>query len=455
MLHRVSRLLIGAVLLAACAGGGGDDAADGDAGGASPAPTDISADLFVFGATYKTGDEIAKARVDRFVELYPNVDLNFSESGFEVQPFLSALASGDPPDVVNIPRNQIGTFIARGVLEPLDSCLEQEGIDMGVFYDAAVGQVQVDGSTYAIPEFFNSRVWMINNAAFEEAGLDPATWDVSDWDAIADANEKLTKGSGNKVRRLGVDPKLPEFLPLWSWATGTPLLSEDGTESNLDDPGVAEALEFANSLHEPAGGRTDFLDFRDTWDFFGAKNQFAVDQLGAMPMEQWYFTVLAEVSPDVDLTVRAFETVDGDPITWADGNSWAIPADSGNKEAACAFVRVMTEKESWLAAAEARTEIAQKEGTPNLGVFTGNKEADQEIFADIDLSKWPTLEQAVETVLEVQDHAVALPPSPAAAAFQNAWTAAVDDVMANGASPQEALAEADKEAQNEIDRASR
>ena len=102
---------------------------------------------------------------------------------------------------------------------------------------------------------------------------------------------------------------------------------------------------------KPAGGRAAFLDFRDTWDFFGAENQYANDQLGAMPMEQWYLNVLAENSPDVEITVRPFETRDGEPITWADGNSWAITADSDNKEAACAFAATMTNADTWIAAA--------------------------------------------------------------------------------------------------------
>src|SRR5690606_8169456 len=150
---------------------------------------------------------------------------------------------------------------------------------------------------YAFPEFFNSRVWIINNRAFEEAGIDPDEVDLSDWDAIAEINEELTVVEDGTLTRIGIDPKLPEFLPLWAWANGSPLLNEDGTQASLDAPGVIEALEATVPMHEPAGGRTTFLDFRDTWDFFGADNQYAVDQLAAMPMEQWYLNVLAGSSP--------------------------------------------------------------------------------------------------------------------------------------------------------------
>lgn len=427
-----------------------DAAADDDDAGTG---TDVSGELFAFGFGYDTGDQIAQVRVDRFRELYPDVTVEFSESGFDEQPFLSALASDDPPDVVNLPRNQIGTYIARGVLAPLDECIAQEGVDMSVFYDGALEQVEVDGSYYAFPEFFNSRVWILNNSAFEDAGLDPETVDLSDWEALQAVNEQLTVMEDGRLTRIGLDPKLPEFLPLWAWANGAPMLSEDGLEANLDDPGVIEALEISNQFHEPAGGRTTFLDFRDTWDFFGADNQYAADQLAGMPMEQWYLNVLAGSSPDVEITVRPFETPDGEPITFADGNSWAIPTSSPNPEAACAFATTMTDADTWIAAAEARAETRAEEGSPNTGVYTANAEADDVIFNEIvDLSDMPTFETAVQRVVDTQQYAFGLPPSPAAAAFDSAWRDAVNEVM-NGADPQQAMAAAQQQAQAAIDAA--
>jgi multiple sugar transport system substrate-binding protein len=448
----ISALIVALLMAAACSGeeqpaesadtGGGGTAGDESTGGAA---ADVSGDLFAFGFGYETGDIIAQTRIDRFRELHPDVAVDFSESGFDPQTFLSALASGEPPDVVNLVRNDIGTYIARGVLAPLDDCIAQEEIDMGVFYEAGVNQVTVDGTPYALPEFANSRVWILNNAAFEEAGMDPEELDLSDWDAIAEANEQLTQTEGGRLTRIGLDPKLPEFLPLWSWANGAPMISEDGLTANLGDPGVAEALTASAAMHEPAGGRVTFLDFRDTWDFFGAANQYASDQLAGMPMEQWYLNVLAEVSPDTEITVRPFQTRDGEPITWSDGNSWAITAASDNPEAACAFIATMTETESWVAAGEARAEERAADGLPHTGVYSGNQEADEIIFGEqVDLSEYPSLQEAVQVVLDVQEHAFALPPSPAAQEFANAWTTAATAVI-NGEGEAEAELQAAQE----------
>jgi multiple sugar transport system substrate-binding protein len=429
--------------------GDADDAGDGDDG---PTGGDVSGDIFALGFGYETGDEIATSRVDLFREQFPDINVEFSESGFDEQAFLTSIAGDDPPDVVNLPRNQIGTYIQRGVLAPLDECIEQQGVDMDVFYEGALEQVTLEGTHYAFPEFFNTRAWILNNRAFEEAGLDPDEVDLSDWEGLQELNEELTVVEDGTLTRIGIDPKLPEFLPLWAWANGSPLLNDDGTQANIDDAGVVEALETTIPLHEPAGGRTAFLDFRDTWDFFGADNQYATDQLAAMPVEQWYLNVLAGVSPDdVDITVRPFETPEGDPITWADGNSWAIPLHSPDPEAACAFAATMVDTDTWIHAAEVRAEMRDEEGSANTGVYTANQEADDVIFNDIvDLSDWPQFEEGVQVYVDNHENAFGLPPSPAAAAVTDAWENAATQAM-EGTDAQEALSSAQEDAQSQID----
>lgn len=424
---------------------------------ASEAPlggADISGSISIFGQGYETGDEIAKTRVDHFKELYPDVQLTFSEGGWDEQQFITAIGSSTPPDVVNIPRNVMGTYVAKNVLTPLDDCISQAGIDMSVYQDAAVQQVTVDGTVYGLPQFFNTRLWIVNTKAFEDAGLDPQTFDWSDWDAIAGANEQMTKNDNGQLSRIGIDPKLPEFLPLWAKANGVDILSEDGRTSNLEDPRIAEALTFAASLFEPAGGQAPFLDFRNTWDFFGASNQVAADQVGAWPMEQWYINVLADNSPDAPFIVKPFMTKDGQPITWADGDALAIVNGSQNAAAACEFAHVMTAAETWVKAAQVRADSRAAEGKPNTGVYTANKNADAVIFSQIvDLSAMPAFDAAVKTVLDTQQYAFSLPASPAGAEFEQAWRAAIDAVVSGGEDAAQALSDADAEAQSALDAA--
>ena len=75
------------------------------------------------------------------------------------------------------------------------------------------------------------------------------------------------------------------------------VISPDGKTARLDDPKVGEALSTGLSLIGAQGGWGNFKAFRDTWDFFGRNNQVAADQVGAWPMESFYYNVLAEGAP--------------------------------------------------------------------------------------------------------------------------------------------------------------
>lgn len=413
---------------------------------------EASGELRVLG--FGLPDEIATVRVDRFEEMYPDVDLQLTEGGIDQQQLLTAIASGNPPDVVYLNRADLSTYATRGAIQPLGQCLDTAGVDMGQFREAAVNEVTVDGEIFGVPEFYNSIVVIVNEAALEEAGLTAEDVDTSDWEALRELNEQLTQVDGSNVTRIGFDPKLPEFLPLWVRANGGRLLSEDGRTAMLDSPEVVEALEYAASLHDAAGGRAPFMAFRDTWDFFGAQNQMATDQLAAFPMEQWYVNVLVEASPDAPVVVKPFLDREGNPVTFATGSAWAIPANASNPDAACAFMATMTHPDTWFAAASARAEQRAADDATYTGTYTGNVLADERIFGElVTQSGNANWDEAVDVILEVQDAGFAIPANPAGAEFRQAWTDAVNRVLNGEQTAEEALAQAQEEAQSALDEA--
>ncbi len=411
---------------------------------------DVSGDLAVSG--FGLPDEIATVRVDTFEEQYPEVNLNLTEGSFDQQQFLTAVASGNVPDVVYLSRDTLSTYATRGAIMPLGECVEAQGIDTSQFREAALQQVTVEDQVYGIPEFYNVIVLVLADAALGEAGVAPNAVDTSDWEALAQTNEQLTRMDGDELTRIGFDPKIPEFFPLWVRANGGQLLSDDGRTAMLDSPEAVEALTYTVGLHEVAGGRQEFAAFRDTWDFFGAENQIAADQLAAFPIEQWYINVLADVSPDVGITVKAFTDKQGEPLTYATGSAWVIPKGAKNPDAACAFMKTMTAPETWMAAAEERARLRAEEGTPFAGVYTANRVADEQIFSEVyQTGSNPTFDNAVEVILSVQDAAFAIPANPAGAEFQQAWMDAVTRVLNGEQDAQTSLERAQTEAQTALD----
>ncbi|GAB2959875.1 extracellular solute-binding protein [Saccharothrix stipae] len=395
-------------------------------------------------------DEHATARVAVFREANPGVDLRISEGAFDEQQFLSAVAAGDPPDLVYAERRKLGGYAARGAVQGLDGCLREHGVDLGRFREAALRQVTYEGGVYGLPEFSSVRLMIVNNPVVRAAGLDPAALSTSDWSALPALADRLARVGDGRVERIGFDPKVPEFLPLWAKANGAELI---GPGARLDDPRVVEAVRHTTDLVARQGGWASFKAFRDTFDQFGANNQYVTGQLAAMPMDSWYVNTLATNSPDADVTIAPFTDRDGRVLTESGGNAWAIPKGARHPELACRFLVTVSDTETWVKAATARRDALAKAGRPYGGTFTGNRVVDERIFREVfDPRGNRILEQGVPVVLSLQDKAFALAPSPAASELVRAWEGAVNRVLTGRQDAREAMEQAQREAERALKR---
>lgn len=448
-LARTTGMLAAACLLAACAQGTGDSEETSDASFDSEADLSGTVQVMGFGA----GDEIATVRLDRAKEELGDAQVKLIEGDLDIQQFLSSVASGEPPSLVYAERSQIGTFASRGAVVPLTDCIEGEGIDTSVFRESALAEVTFADEVYGIPEFNVVQLTQANADLLEQSGHTIEDVNGSDWDAVLTANKDLMKTQGGDLATIGYDSKLPEFLPLWAKANGADLISEDGRTAQLDDPAVVEALEFAVSVYDAQGGFGEVKALRDSADFFGDGNQFASGTLGAMPMEQWYVNVLNDVSPDAPMAFDTVRDVQGEPLAWASGSAWAIPKGSPDPEAACRMARVMTETDSWMAAAEERAALRKKEGGLFTGILTANEDADEAIREMAPTDGDSAWSQAVAAMYEANDHTFAMPANPAGDEFEQAWQDEVNKVLTGDKEPADALADAQQAAQEALDEA--
>ncbi|MEU5263268.1 extracellular solute-binding protein [Amycolatopsis sp. NPDC021455] len=438
----VRKLLAGAgvvLVLAGCGGVGGGDS------GAAPTLTSMGFGL---------GDEIATTRADLAGKAIAPATVKIGGGAFDAQQFLAAVASHTPPDVVYLDRQLLGTYAARGTLEPLTDCIARQHVDVGQYRPAALKEVTLDGKVYGLPESYDNRILLINDSAVEAGGMRPQDVTTTDRAKLAATARTLTARTAGGLSRIGFDPKIPEFLPLWAKANGVRMLSDDGRTAHLDDPRLAEILTYTKSLIDAQGGWSAVKAFRDSFDFFGEKNPFAQQQLASTVMDDWYLNVLANYSPDVRLSAAPFTDPAGAPVDWVTGSAWVIPAGSTHKDQACTWIKTMTDAPSWVAAAQARAEKRKAAGKAFTGVYTGNRVADQEIFGRlVQLKDRPAFDAAVRTVLRAQETAFTMPASPAGSEFKTAWQNAVNRVLSGEQQPADALRQAQQEAQRALDAA--
>ena len=395
---------------------------------------------------FGTGDDVAESRAAIAIKAVGG-NVNRPSGSFNDQQFLAAVASGNVPDLVYLDRQKVGTYAAKGAFLPLTSCIKSQKINMKQYRQAAVNEVTYKGKVYGIPEFYDVRTILIDNDVLDNTHT-PIGWlNPAKPAQLLAAAKKMVKFDGNgNVTRIGFDPKIPEFFPLWAKAYGVDILSKDGLHPHLNDPRAVKALTYAMSLINAQGGWNKFKAFRDTWDFFGKGNQVAHNQVGAWPMEQWYYNVLASSSPQVHITALQFRNLKGQPINYETGSAWAIPKGAHNTNAACTWMKTMTSVSTWMAAAKNRAALRKASNQPYTGISTGNSIADQDIYKQTYTSINKYFDQAVKKVLDVQRFSFGIPASPASAEFKQAWNDAVNRVLAGQQSPKAALNQAQKEA---------
>jgi multiple sugar transport system substrate-binding protein len=386
-------------------------------------------------------DEVGQARIDAFKSAYPKVTLNINESDFDPQQFLSAVASGNPPDLVYLPRDLVGSYASQGALQPLDSLISSAGIQTSLYRPSALKEITIEGKVYGIPEFYNTRNILVNGKALQQAGLSLADVSTTDWDKLHTTATKLYKASGATISRIGFDPKLPEFLPLWAKANGADLVNADGSP-NLDDPKVVEALSYALSLVAEQGGWSKFKAFRDSWDLFGSGNEFVKDQAGAFPWEGWYVNVLVQASPTIDLQSTPFTDKQGNPISFEDGSAWCLPKGSKNSAAAMNWMKLMTGTDTWLKAGAARQATVEKNKTMFTGLWTANTSADEQIKAKYVKAGQTGFDKAIANYYASTGYAFAVNGSKAGNEIKAAWQDAVNSALSGQAKPGAAMKQA-------------
>jgi multiple sugar transport system substrate-binding protein len=405
-------------------------------------------DIYGFGP----GDDVANGRAEIARRALGGASVDNPRGAFDDRAFLARLASGDVPDLVYFDRNKVGTYAARNALMPLANCLRSENIDRRQYRAAALREVTYRGQLYALPEFTNQITLIVNNAAARGAGVNVRDIQTTNWPKLRAAARKMTRMSDGKVARIGFDPKLPEFFPLWVKWFGADLLSQNGLRARLNSPQAIQALEFTYGLIRDQGGWNRFKAFRDTWDFFGAKNQVAENQVGAWPMESWYYNVMADNSPNVGITAKYFTNRKGGPITMFTGSGWAIPRGSKDPGLACKWMKAMTAVNTWVAVAKDRLNLRRRQGRAFTGLYTANARADVKIYEDIwQPSGKRQFDTAVRLLVQSSRYAFAVPTSPASAQVRQEWFDAINRVLDGKQSPRAALNQAQSAAQKAID----
>ncbi len=327
---------------------------------AGPARGTVSITEWGFG----TDNTLAKARVDAFNKAYPNIKLQVVPQVND-QKILTAVASGNVPDILWLDRASIAGWAARGALEPLDDLIGKSHIvKMSEFYKAAVAQVTYQGHVWGVPQFMDVRPLWVNLDPLKQAGLTPSQIQNATWNQLRAYGLKLDKKQGNKISRWGFDTKAQDgFFWMYSWGNGSDLLSADGKHASFDNAKNVEALQYIVETVKEQGGFSAFKAFADTWGW-NAQHPFIQNQVGMTLYENWLLGMIAQFAPSHNFAVYPFRGMNGQPVSLTGGLAWAIPKGASNRSAAWTFIEFMSAASTWKIGAEAEKKQNATQNAP-------------------------------------------------------------------------------------------
>jgi multiple sugar transport system substrate-binding protein len=117
--------------------------------------------------------EALGAFAQSFMDEYPDVTVNVTPVPWDAahDRIVNAMAGGEVPDVSMVGTTWMGEFATLGGLDPTPS-----NIDGSQFFEGAWGTTVVDGTSYAVPWYVETRLLYYRTDLAEGAEA-PATWD--------------------------------------------------------------------------------------------------------------------------------------------------------------------------------------------------------------------------------------------------------------------------------------
>jgi multiple sugar transport system substrate-binding protein len=415
------------------------------------AGSDFTREASIVSWGFGTENTLSAARVDAFREAYPNIQLEVVPQ-FEDQQLLTAVASGELPDILWIDRFKTSSYAARGILMALDDLVAQSSIDLSQFYEAAVNEATYEGALYAMPQFMDVRPLYVNLDALGEIGVDIADVETSDWDSLTEIGAQLVQAEGDRVDRWGFDPKLTDFFWMWGIGNGGSFISEDGLDVTYDDPKLVEALQWGVGAYDAQGGFQLFDGFRTT---FQGNEEFARGQVAMTAYENWMLGIIGRTVPDLNFAVLPVRRRGSDEmISVTGGPAWAIPTGANDPEAAWVFIEFMNAEETWLTGANADKASRQEQGQFYIPSLTGNRQIDQLLIDEVYEPLDPKFDDAVRLFPELLAQSVNRPvaSSPVGGQLQDILQQeGILPALRGETDPQSALAQADLSAQDAVD----
>ena len=156
--------------------------------------------------------------------------------------FTTAITANKTPDVAMVGTTWMGEFAGMDALDPTPG-----QIDKSVFFEGAQKTTEVDGTSYGIPWYVETRLVYYRTDLAEKAGI---TTPPTDWDGLKTMAKAMQDKAGAKYGiglQAGGIGSWQSVMP-FAWSAGADLTKDGGKAYNFDSPEVLKASEYYQSF---------------------------------------------------------------------------------------------------------------------------------------------------------------------------------------------------------------
>ena len=295
-----------------------------------------------------SGDEFnaMKQIVDKYNSLQNEIYVNLlSVSDLDTK-FYTAVAAGDPPDLVHVMSHQVPSWVGKNALYSLEN-ISTYGVDLSKYVARYLDLGKHDGQLYAMPVTPAIVVLYWNKELFREAGLDPNK-PPKTIDELNEYMKKLTKyDNKGDIIQLGFDPLTPGWWPpAWCYFFGGKLYDPQTKRITANAPENVKAYEWLRDFIKEFG-MEKLQRFRAGFGpYWSAENAFVAGKVAMSYDGIWKAHLIDCFAPELDWGVTAFPSVDGKMRVYIEGDYIGIPMGAKYPEAAKNFLAYLEKPEN-------------------------------------------------------------------------------------------------------------
>src|SRR3954449_2169210 len=279
------------------------------------------------------GDNLPKLTKD-FEAANPGVKVQVTAIPWDAahDKFTTAITAGKTPDVAMVGTTWMGEFASSDALDPTPA-----QIDKSAFFEGAQKTTEVNGTSYGIPWYVETRVVFYRSDLAKKAGYDTVP---TDWQGLHDMAKAMQTKAGAKWGiglQAGGEGSWQTLMP-FAWSDGADLTKDGGKAYNFDSPEILKATKYYQSYFTdgisnksaPATPTTepDFVSGKVPMFISGPWEMSAVEKVGGKGFKDKY-------SVAVMPTKKTSSSFVG-------GSDFAVFKSSKQRDTAWKFVKFLT-----------------------------------------------------------------------------------------------------------------